>query len=207
MFMNKKLLATAAIAAAMISGSAQAATSTGNGSVTLTVVTPNCTVTGAAVDFGTYNTSQTWGAIGAVIGVVNDPAGGDIVGQEYDIGSVTCTNGTPWTLITAGSAAFQGRIQLDHNGKRGVLWQHLSKVAGAAPTVATGSTAHGNPIDGAFTAGATGTGSAQALKGRFPLDLSSNAAAVASGVPIPALTDVLGVTGTVSDTVLYTLTF
>lgn len=183
-----------------IPGVAQAGVTTATATVTLTVVT-QCTVTGASINLGAFSTLSTWGTIGAALGMYTGSvytAGSQ--GLEYiNWGSVTCDNGTPYTLKINGRSS-TGAIKLSQNGKVAILHPFVKKL-GASP-VADNNTAMagaGAQADERTLSG-TGIGLAQDLRGSALLDLVGADGTVAA-------TTVLSVAGTSSDTLTYTLNF
>lgn len=202
MFKNVSKLAIAAAAIVALPGVAQAGTATATGTAVLNVIN-QCTVTGATVNLGTYTAAQTWSQVGAALGSFNGTAyTAGSQGQEYlNFGSVTCDNGTPYTLTIKGTATgVPGAIKITHNGKTATFLPGIKKLAGntVADTAANlGGT--GAQVGTAQLAG-TGTGAAQTLFGNVTLSFSATGT---TALP----TDALGVAGSASDTLTYTLNF
>lgn len=200
-----KNLSGAALVAAMaaLPGVAHAGTSTATGTAVLNVVN-QCSVTGTTVNLGTYTAAQTWSQVGAALGSYNGisyTAGSQ--GQEYlNFGSITCDNGVPYTLSIKGTAtgAAAGSIRITHNGKTVTFLPGIKKLAGNL--VADSSVVYpgtGAQV-GTGTLAGTGSGVAQSLFGNVTLNFSST-----STTALPA--DTLGVAGTATDTLTYTLNF
>ena len=139
------LAAAAAIAAATISGTAQAATTQTNLSVTANV-TSNCGISTLPVAFGDVDTLS---------GVADDATGRV---------TVTCTNGAAWTLSAgagtgAGATLAVRKMTLGANVLNYALYTDSSY-----------GTIWGNGSGGTGTIAGTGTGSAQPIDihGRVP---------------------------------------
>lgn len=201
MFKNVSKLAIAAAAIAALPGVAQAGTSTATGTAVLNVIN-QCTVAGANVNLGTYVAANTWAQVGAALGSYNGTtytAGSQ--GQEYlSFGSITCDNATPYTLAIKGTAT-NGGIKITHNGKTAVFMPGIKKLNGVVVAdTAGGFTGAGAQVATSTLAG-TGTGAAQALLGNVTLNFNSAAGTTA------LTTDTLGVAGTATDTLTYTLNF
>ena len=202
MFKNVAKLATAAAAIAALPGVAHAGTSTATGTAVLNVIN-QCTVTGATVNLGTFTASNTWGQVGAQLGSFSGTtytAGS--AGQEYlNFGSVTCDNGTPYTLSIKGTATgVAGAIRITHNGKTATFLPGIKRLAGNVVADSSATLPGTGAQVGTGTLSGTGTGAAQALLGNVTLSFS------ATGTTALA-TDSLGVAGTASDTLTYTLNF
>lgn len=200
-----KLAAKLALASALIAlpGVAHAGTSTATGTASLTVIN-QCTVNGATVNLGTFTASNTWANVADVLGrsdsAANYTAGSS--GQEYlNFGSITCDSGTPYTLTIKGTATgAAGAIKLTHNGKVVTFMPGIKKLGGA--TVADSNAVFagaGNQVWQSGLAG-VGSGAAQSLLGNVTLSFS------ATGTTALA-TDTLGVAGSPTDTLTYTLSF
>ena len=202
--MIKNVSKVAIVAAALVAlpGMAQAGTATATGTATLTVIN-QCTVTGATVNLGTYTSNQTWANVGAALGSfagTTYTAGSQ--GQEYlNYGSVTCDNGTPYTLSIKGTATgVAGAIRITHNGKTATFLPGIKRLAGNVVADSSATLPGTGAQVGTGTLSGTGTGAAQALLGNVTLSFS------ATGTTALA-TDSLGVAGTASDTLTYTLNF
>lgn len=192
-----------AIALTALPGVAHAGTSTATGTASLTVIN-QCAVTGASVNLGTFAAGSTWADVAASLGRSdsgsNYTAGSN--GQEYlNFGSVTCDSGAPYTLTIKGTAmGTAGAIKLTHNGKVVTLLPGVKKLGGNSVSDSnvtfggTGGQVWQTPLAG------TGTGTAQPLLGNVTLGFS------ATGTTALA-TDSLGVAGTATDTLTYTLNF
>lgn len=106
-----KLIASCVALAACFAGAsaASAGTSTASGTATLNVVN-QCTVTGANVSLGTYRTTDTMQAVADQIGYQDGTTYQFIAGSKgigsVSLGSVTCDNGTPYTIsmLSSGEA-------------------------------------------------------------------------------------------------------
>lgn len=199
-----KNLSGAAFVAAMaaLPGVAHAGTATATGTAVLNVIN-QCTVTGATVNLGTYTATQTWAQVGASLGSFNGTTyTPGSLGQEYlNFGVVTCDVGTPYSLSIKGTATgVPGAIKITHNGKVATFLPGIKRTSNAliADTSAT------YPGTGAQVATSTlssiGNGGGQSLYGNVTLSFS---AAGTTALP----TDTLGVAGTATDTLTYTLNF
>lgn len=190
----------AAAALLAMPGIAIAGTSTATGSASFNVTT-QCSVTGATVKLGTFTTSQTWGDVGAALGVSNGSYTPGSQGFEYlNWGSVTCDNGTPYTLKIIGTWSASKRIAFDVNGKKAVFDPMVKKVGGATVADSTGWVGAGQHVASNGALSATGTGAKQDVLGNVVLSYS------AAGITVtPA--DALSVTGTYTDALTYTLSF
>jgi len=131
--MRNNILKLALSAAAIVALPcvAQAGTATATGAATFDVAS-QCSVTGATVNLGTYTANQTWAQVGAQLGRFTTPtytAGS--LGLEYlNYGSVTCDNGTPYTLTIKGTATGSepGGITITHNGKTAIFLPAIKKL-------------------------------------------------------------------------------
>ena len=93
---------------------ATAGTDTATGTATMSVIN-QCTITGANVSLGTFRTTDTLQTLGDQIGYQDGRsdqfvAGTDGVGTVL-LGSVTCDNGTPYT-ITMDSTGADGGLEI-----------------------------------------------------------------------------------------------
>ena len=194
-------LAIAASAIAALPGVAHAGTATATGTVTLTVV-DQCAVTGANVNLGTYAADNTWDDVAKALGKYDGTtytAGSR--GQEYlNYGSITCSNGIGYTLTIKGSAT-NGGIKINHNGKTAVFMPAIKKLAGTVVADTAGGFAGAGARVATSPLAGTGTGAAQALLGNVTLIFDAAAGTTA------AMTGTLGVAGTATDTLNYTLNF
>lgn len=189
----------AALAAAFIAlpGTAHAATATATGTAALSVIN-QCEVTGATVNLGTYKTTDTWGTVAAALGSFTgiDFTAGSLGHLYLNYGSVTCDAGIPYTLKVEGTGA-DGMLGITVNGKRAVLEPHVKQLGqvtlpdqffdGAGPVLNAGRPHVGDGVPQAILGSAliwTDHGTATAL-----------------------LTDTLGVAGTYTDALTYTLDF
>lgn len=191
-----------AATAVTMPGHALAGTSSATGTAALTVVN-QCSVTGANVSLGTYTVNQTWGDVGAALGLQDASfvyTAGSLGFEYLNFGSVICDAGTAYSLQIRGSG-LGGMIRLTQGGKVSTFLPAVKKLGGTVladsnNTFYPGTGAHvsANPLS------ATGTGAAQALVGNvvFALRGSGNTSTVS---------DVLGSAGLASDTLTYTLTF
>ena len=186
-----------------VPGMAVAGTSTATGAASFNV-TNQCSITGATVNLGTFTVNQTWGNVGAELGMAS--ASGYTVGSrgvEYlTWGSVTCDNGTPYTINIKGTATNQNAITLRVNNKTAMLHPFIKKIgaiaiadnnAGITPNA-------GARADHTFLVSGAGTGAAQAIVGNALLAL------VHGGTTI-TVADQLAITGSYTDTLTYTLNF
>lgn len=202
MFKNLSKLAIAAAAVAALPGVAHAGTATATGQAVLNVIN-QCTVTGKNVNLGTFTATNTWGQVAAALGGYNGTtytAGS--LGQEYlDYGSVTCDNNTPYTLSIKGTATgVAGAIKITHNGKTATFLPGIKRLAGVAVADSSATYPGTGAQVGTGTLAGTGSGVAQTLFGNVTLSFS------AAGTTALA-TDALGVAGTATDTLTYTLNF
>jgi hypothetical protein len=117
--------AAAALALAALPQTALAAgQNTANGNAALQV-TNLCTLSGTSIDLGTYSTNQTWGDVGASLGLANEAVDtsyrvGTRGTQYLELGTVSC----PATVLSAfnvlGTGAVQntpGTVPIAMNGK------------------------------------------------------------------------------------------
>jgi len=201
-FMRPLVAAVTIIAAPSV---AIAGTSTATGTATFNVVN-QCAVTGTTVNLGSYLTTDTPQTIGQRIGYYDDDtfafvAGANGIGS-VNLGSVTCDNGTPYTVAITGSNSDKD-IKVNV-GNEAVLFQAFIKKIGNT-TMADGWAGsnyggYGNPNDG--TTSATGSGVAQPIMGNIiPLVQSYGLAGFLER------TQPLGAAGNYSDSLTYTLSF
>jgi len=180
---------------------AHAGTSTASGTATFNVAN-QCSVTGASVNLGTYTTSQWLDDIAKDLGGIDD--NGTFVlgsrGQSYVTwGSVTCDNGTPYTLTIRGTSGTPGMITFgDPGGRfRADFDIYVKSIGGTmiadsdAAIAGAGAKASAAPVAG------TGTGSAQAILGSAIYNYSQSMGSYYSGLTA----------GTMTDTLTYTLNF
>lgn len=206
MLSNFKNLSCAAlaIAAMALPGIAYAGTNTATGAANLTVVS-QCSVTGGAVNLGSFKSSDTWGDVSNLLGLY-DPGGyvPGTAGREYlNFGSVICDAGTPYSLTIKGSGP-DGTVQLGVNGKVVTFVTAFKKVGNVVQTDnSTDFVGAGRVVIYGNTPAASGTGTPQTVLGSATL--------ITSGYTYygttAALTDTLGNSGAFSDTLNYTLTF
>jgi hypothetical protein len=102
--MRKLALSALATAALCLPAAAQAGTSTTTSTASFAVA-DQCTVTGATVNLGTFRADQTWGDVGNAVGANRD---GLVLNRNAGVayltfGSVTCSNGVPYTLVARGN--------------------------------------------------------------------------------------------------------
>lgn len=195
--------AALAIAAMALPGIAHAATNTATGAANLAVVS-QCSVTGGAVNLGSFKSTDTWGDVSNLLGLFG-PAGyvPGTAGQEnLNFGSVTCDAGTPYSLTIKGSGR-EGTVQLGVNGKVVTFVTAFKKVGDVVQTDNTTAYVGAGRVVYASPATASGTGTPQAVLGSANL-ITSNYAVYGTTA---ALTDALGNSGAFSDTLNYTLTF
>lgn len=200
-----KNISAIALAAGIVAlpGAANAATLTTTTIVTLNV-TDQCSLTGADVNLGTYSVNQKWSDVAALLGSYSAASGfipGSLGFDYLNLGSVTCVNNVPYTLKISGSGATNERLQIVIGGKVAAFSIYVKKLGGV--TVADNNAA---VAPGAGTlvniGGVTGTGTG------VKQDVLGNVVQmVGSANTTAALTDVLGVAGTYTDTLKYTLTF
>lgn len=203
-----KNFASAMIAGAFLAtlpGIAQAGITTTTANVTMQVGS-QCSVTGANINLGTYKNTDTWGSVAAVHGWLDTAFSyhsGTAGRESLNFGTVTCDSGVPWSLtIKGGNTTYPtGAINLSHNGKAAIFYPGIKKVGSiylvdSSPTYypTTGYQVWQTPVT------SSGTGTAQTLLGNVTLIFPS-----ASGT-VDSLT-ALGSSGTISDTLTYTLTF
>jgi hypothetical protein len=198
-------LLAAALAAATLPGSAYAAgSSTGSGTAALTVGA-QCSVEGANIDLGTFTTSQTWQDVFNSLGYFNaDTYVQGSRGLEYlNFGSVTCSNGAPFTLTMHGS----GTDQTVKNGISLQVGNQQLSLAQAIKRIGTDIL----PDDSDFwpvgvqmfyrgSLSYYGTGAPQQLLGNVTTGANF-------GTPTIDPAARLGTAGSFQDTLSYTLTF
>ena len=202
MFKKVSKLAIAAAAIAALPGVAHAGTATAQGRAVLNVIN-QCTVTGKNVNLGTYTASNTWGQVGAALGSYNGSTytPGSLGQEHLNFGTVTCDAGTPYTLsIKGGSSIVPGAISIAHNGKTATFLPGIKKLAGVAVADSSATYPGTGAQVGTGTLAGTGSGVAQTLFGNVTLSFT------AAGTTALA-TDTLGVAGTATDTLTYTLNF
>lgn len=197
------LLSTAAggLAIAAMPSLAHAGTETASGTATFNVVN-QCSVTGASVNLGTYTSSQLLIDIAEELGAIDNTDTYNVGsrGQSYVTwGSVTCDNGTPYTLNIQGTSGNPGMIKFDDpaGNFRADFDIFVKSIGGTtiadtdAAVSGAGAKASASPVAG------TGTGAAQEILG---------SAVYNSGLSSGSYTTPLTV-GTMTDTLTYTLNF
>lgn len=204
MLSNFKNLSCAALALAAMAlpGIAHAATNTATGAANLAVVS-QCSVTGGAVNLGSFKSTDTWTTVSNLLGLYG-PAGyvQGTAGQEYlNFGSVTCDAGTPYSLTIKGSGR-EGTVQVGVNGKVVTFVTAFKKVGDVVQTDNTAAYVGAGRVVYASPVTASGTGTPQAVLGSANLITSNYPYGTTA-----ALTDALGNSGAFSDTLNYTLTF
>lgn len=186
-------------------GAAHAGTATATGTANFNVVN-QCSVTGTTVNLGTYTTTDTVEKIGQQLGYWDDDILQMFVGSagqgNVDLGSVTCDNGTPYSL------------KLEGNGQAGSVGIPLApgalnvnifvKTIGGITLPDENYASGWGSETSTFTTplGGIGSGSAQAIRGNLVPTLIS--------YDFPGLikrNQQLGTPGVYSDTITYTLTF
>lgn len=106
-----KFMASCLAMAASIAGAsaASAGTSTASGTATLNIVN-QCTITGANVSLGTYRTTDTFQTLANQTGYQDSTTYEIVPGTNgvgtVSLGSVTCDNGTPYTISMEGAGSF-----------------------------------------------------------------------------------------------------
>lgn len=199
----KPLIAAVAIVASP--SVAMAGTSTATGTATLNVVN-QCAISGTTVNLGTYLTTDTPETIGRQTGYYDDDtftyvAGTNGIGS-VNLGSVTCNDGTPYSVTITGTNSNKD-IKVNVANEAVYFQAYIKKIgniniadfwAGAQ----FGGTA--NPNFG--TTSATGSGVAQPIMGNIiPLVQSYGLAGFLER------NQPLGAAGTYTDTLTYTLSF
>lgn len=199
----RPLFAAAAIVAAP--SVAIAGTSTATGTATFKVVN-QCTISGTTVNLGTYLTTDTPETIGQQIGYYDDDtftfvAGGNGTGS-VNLGSVTCDNGTLYTVAIDGTNANKDiKVNLANEA---IYFQAFVKKIGdvTIPNSWPGSDFGGYGNSNYGTTSATGSGTPQAIMGNIiPLLQSYGLAGFLER------TQPLGAAGTYTDSLTYTLSF
>lgn len=195
------------VALMAVPGVAHAGTATASGNANFNVIN-QCSVTGATVNLGTYTSSQTWGDVAANLGLMDYgpayTAGGR--GQAYlTWGSVTCDNGTPYTLSIKGTSTQQyspGGIRFAWQNAQGANYTAVFDVY----VKSIGGTAVADSVAGAAGAGARanvtpaagiGTGAAQTVLGSAVYSYDASMSQLFDTVP----------EGSLSDSLTYTLNF
>lgn len=101
---SKSLAAAGALCLASLPGIALAGTATSTGTVTFDVV-DQCTVTGATINLGTYNSSSTIADLAADLGDWQSSYTPGIRGQAYlNCGTVNCSSAVLYTLSIKGTS-------------------------------------------------------------------------------------------------------
>ena len=167
-----------AIALAAFPGMAQAGTSTATGAASLNIVN-QCSVAGANVDFGTFTANDTIADVTAVNGRWDMTGGGVLYtigtrGIEYaEWGSVTCDNGTPYSITIHGTGNYLSTpnavqfIWQNQSGSRvGLVMDILVKKVGSdiAPDTEMEYPGAGTIVSRQPVAG-IGTGAPQPIRG------------------------------------------
>ncbi|MFM2300700.1 MAG: hypothetical protein RLZZ84_436 [Pseudomonadota bacterium] len=194
----------AALAMAALPGIAHAGTSSATGTTTFGVIN-QCSVAGASVNLGAFRTTDTWGTVGASLGVfANNTFTAGSRGLEYlNYGSVTCDNAQPYTLSIAGTnpTPNPGGIKLTVNGKVVVVVPAAKKIG--ANTLADSNAnlpGMGQLLGAKNVVSTRGTGAAQAVLGSVVIsEIFAGTTAL--------LTDALTTSGAYTDTLTYTLRF
>jgi len=192
------------VALMAVPGTVHAETATASGTATLNVIN-QCSVTGASVDLGSYATNQTVGDVSADLGLME---GGTTYtagsrGQSYlTWGSVTCDNGTPYTLSIKGTSVQQfsvGGIRFAWNseGNTAIFDVYIKSIGGTtvADSVATASGAGARA--NITPAAGIGTGTAQTVLGSAVYNHYASMSESFTQLP----------SGSLSDTLSYTLNF
>lgn len=193
----KARIATAALL--VMPGMAIAATSTATRAASFNV-TSQCSVTGATVTIGTFIGNQTWGQVAAALGSIAATTRLRTQGAEYlTCGSVTCDNGSPYTLSINGTG-FNSRIRMNIGGNTAMLEGFVKKIGATTIADQGGAAGSGQYVTGGGNASAMVTGAKQDVLGSAALNFNSGGANVAAATP-------LGATGSFSDKLTYTLNF
>lgn len=188
------------LTAALLPGTVHAGTGSATGSAAMTV-TSQCSVTGATVNLGTFNTSQTVGDLAAVLGYLDGDGGanfnrGTMSDGALNLGSVTCGSGVPYTFRVHTLDYSQGdylRFNLGSKTLSTSIWaqkvgdQMLEPNWYNAPTRWIGVSTQ-----------LTGTGAPETIQGNIYLELSYGDM---------ALSDKIGVAGTYSAPFFYRVDF
>lgn len=206
MFMKFTKVAAAAAALAALPGVAQAGTSTASGTASFSVVS-QCSITGATVNLGTYTVNNTFQDVGNKLGYGYYNVGTERVGtngyEGITWGKVTCDIGTPYQILINGTHPDDNGIKLNIGDKSIDLTILVKSIGGNAVPVIWGwggGTDWGTIANGdTFDVAGVGTGVEQLIKGSAPIYFDSTGSALA--------TDKLGVAGTYTDTLTYTMNF
>lgn len=206
MNIRSALLGAAIATACAVASPALAGQSTATGTASFNVVS-QCSVSGAAVDMGTYRVTDTFQTVADTISYVNASATwvpGSRPPGTTTLGSVTCTNNLPYALTIKGPGTF-GAAVLDIGSKRVAAGIYIAKIGNQIQpdSVVPGLGAYVS-VNGYAPASGVGTGAPQAVMGTIPLGFANLKTANAGTAE---LTDQLGTVGSFSSPLTYTLTF
>jgi len=160
------LSALATAAALCLPAAAQAGTSTTTSTASFAVA-DQCTVTGATVNLGTFRADQTWGDVGNAVGANRD---GLVLNRNAGVayltfGSVTCSNGVPYTLVARGNKFSGMNMTFTVNGYEARFSPFIKTLGGVVvPDSRTGTYAQHGRLFGDNISG-VGTGVAQPMVG------------------------------------------
>lgn len=204
--LSSKSLATAgALCLAGLPGVALAGTATSTGTATFDVV-DQCTVAGATVNLGTYNSSSTIADLAADLGDWQSTYTPGIRGQAYlNWGTVNCTSGMPYTLSIKGTSVevlSLGGVRFAwsdaQNNNYSAIFDPYVKSIGGVIVADTNANAPGAgaKVNTGFASG-IGTGLPQIVQGSVAYNYNAS---------MSQYFDKL-VAGSQSDTLTYTLNF
>lgn len=208
-----KVIAYCLSLAASLAGAsaASAGTSTSTGTASMNVIA-QCEVTGATVNLGAYKATDTVQNVAEQVGWFFYPGYGYTAGSSgigtANLGTVTCSSGTPFTVTMAGTGFLDSVEIALPSGKIG-MFPTIKKIgdtvlpSGGSWMGGLGKEAGPNsePVDGVLP-GAIATGAAQPIMGNTTIlyqNTASNGYAAADMQ--------LGVSGQYSGTWVTTLNF
>lgn len=198
--MNHVSKIVAALGVLIFPCAAQAGTAAAVGTAAFNVVN-QCSVTGETVNLGTFTVNDTWNDVASVHGSLKPGYTAGTLGLEsLNFGSVTCNSGTPYTMQIKGTATTSSNaMRFTVNGKTMAVFFHIKKLGGVVVPDNTGLVGLGAQVHAGVLSG-VGTGSAQSLLGHALFHFTTPATTALA-------TDKLGVSGTYTDTLTYTLNF
>lgn len=110
---------------------ASAGTGTATGTAAMNVVS-QCTVTGANVSLGTFRTTDTIQNLADQTGYWDGDQDKRVVGTNgvgtISLGSVTCDNGTPYSVTMDGSGGWYGDVEFQMQGGKVMLFPFVKKI-------------------------------------------------------------------------------
>ena len=188
-------------------GAAHAGTATATGTANFNVVN-QCSVTGTTVDLGTYTTTDTAEKIGQQLGYWDDDTlfeffTGSVGQGTMNLGSVTCDDGTPYSLRIQGNGplALVGIPLEPGTLPMYTFVKTIGDITIPDETYTPGWGSLTDSVSDPITG--IGSGSAQAIRGNIVASLflhDFNPGALKRNQQ-------LGAPGVYSDTITYTLTF